>query len=104
MPQPLDSIAAQLRAAVLRSDHEKAKRLTADYATAVREHWGSLSSAQQAKSALPEQSLELLTWAREMTLMQQAITTQHLSLLETASRYQRARAQYVGSAALERQS
>lgn len=103
MPQPLDSLATQLRAAVLANDHEKVKRLTAEYSNAVRQCWELLSPAERAASPLPKLSLELLGWAREMTLMQQAITAQHLSMLETASRYQKARASYVGSAALENQ-
>ena len=100
MPQPPDNLARSLRAAVLASDHEKATRLTLDYAQALREHWGTLSIQERAASPLPKQSLELLTWVREMTLMQRAMSGQHLKLVANARRYQTARELYLQSAAL----
>jgi hypothetical protein len=103
MPEPLDNIARQLRAAVLANDHEKATRLTLEYTAALREHWMPLSAQERAVSPLPKQSLELLAWAREMTIMQQALTAQHLAAVERASRYQTARALYLRSAALDAQ-
>ncbi len=101
MPQPQDNLARDLRAAVLANDHEKATRLTVEYTAAVREHWTTLSSQERDASPLPKQSLELLAWVREMTIMQQALAAQHLAVVEKASRYQTARALYLRSAALE---
>lgn len=101
MPQPPDNLARQLRAAVLASDHEKATRLTVEYSTALREQWGTLSPEERAASPLPKQSLELLTWVRDMTIVQQALATQHLALVAKARRYQTARALYLRSAALD---
>jgi hypothetical protein len=101
MPQTPDDLARELRAAVLASDHEKAMRVTAEYAAALREHWMPLSAQERAASPLPKQSLELLAWAREMTIMQQALAAQHLAAVENASRYQTARARYLRSAALD---
>jgi hypothetical protein len=101
MPQPSDDIARTLRAAVLANDHEKASRLTVEYTAALREYWMPLSARERAASPLPKQSLELLAWAREMTIMQQALAAQHLAAVEKASRYQAARALYLRSAALD---
>lgn len=101
MPQPLDKLAHRLRAAVLASDHEKATRLTEEYITALREHWMSLPPAERAASPLRKQSLELLAWAREMTIMQRALAAEHLRALDKKIRYRTARALYSQSAALD---
>jgi hypothetical protein len=98
-PAP-DNLARELRAAVLAGDHAKATRLTVEYTAALREHWMTLSAEQRAASGLPKQSLELLGWVRDMTIMQQAMAAQHLAMVEKASRYQTARASYLRSAAL----
>jgi len=103
MPQAPDNLARGLRAAVLANDHEKATRLTVEYAAALREHWSALSLAERAASPLPKQSLELLTWVREMTILQEALAARHLAVVEKASRYQTARALYLRSAALDAQ-
>jgi hypothetical protein len=96
----LDDLARDLRAAVLGSDHEKASRLTEEYSEALRRHWTTLSPAECAASSLPKQSLVLLTWVRQMTLMQQAMTAAHLGLVEKASRHLMARNLYLQTAAL----
>jgi hypothetical protein len=101
MPTPQDNLAHDLRAAVLANDHEKAARLTVAYTAALREHWTLLSTQERARSPLPKQSLELLQWAREMTIMQQALAARHLALVEEAGRYQTARFFYLRSASLE---
>jgi hypothetical protein len=97
----LDHLARELRAAALASDHDKAARLSVEYTEAVREYWVGLPAGQRAGSALPSQSLELLRWVREMTIMQRGMTAEHLRLAAKASRYQTARALYLQSAALE---
>ena len=97
MPQAPDSLERELRAAVLANDHEKATRLTVEYTAALREHWEALTARERAASPLPKQSLELLAWAREMTIMQQALAAQHLAAVERASRYQTARVLYLRS-------
>ncbi len=108
MPQPLDKtapddLARELRAAVLGSDHTKAARLSVEYTAAVQRHWTALSNGERAASSLPKLSIELLTWAREITLMQQAMAARHLSDVETACRQLTARALYLQTAALDSQ-
>ncbi len=103
MPQPPDNLARRLRGAVLANDHRKAERLTVEYTATLAEFWKTLSTAERAASSLPQQSLELLTWVREMTLMQQAMTAVHLSALERNSRQLTARALYLRLAAFEAQ-
>ncbi len=101
MPQAPDNLARELRAAVLANDHEKATRLTVEYAAALREHWTLLSQQERAASPLPKQSLELLTWVREMTIVQQALAAEHLSMVDKASRSLTARALYLQLATLD---
>ncbi len=96
-----DKLACELRAAVLAENHEKAERLAAQYTDAVHQQWMLLPPGERAVSPLPKQSLELLTWVREMTIMQQALAAQHLAVVEKASRYQTARALYLRSAAFD---
>jgi histidinol dehydrogenase len=103
MLQQSDNLACKLRAAVLVNDHEKATLLTVEYTEALRQHWTLLSAPERAASSIPKQSLALLNWVREMTLMQQAMAAEHLSIVEKASRYQTARALYLQSAALDLQ-
>lgn len=100
MPLAPDNLARNLRAAVLAADHEKATRLAVEYTEALAAYWMTLDAQARSVSSLPRQSLELLTWVREMTLMQRAMNSQHLKLLAKASRYQTARALYLQSAAL----
>lgn len=102
MPQPLDNIAYDLRAAVLASDHDNAQRFVVAYTTALHQYWNSLTPKERSTSELPKQAVQLLNWAREMTLMQKGITGQHLAIVGKASRYQTARAMYLGSASLDR--
>ncbi len=88
MPQPPDNLARQLRAAVLAGDHARAECLVRDYSQALRAFWESLTAEERAASNVPGQVHELLGWAREMTLVQRALTAQHLEIVETASRYE----------------
>ena len=90
MPHPLDNIAQQFRSAVLASDHTLADRLASEYAQAASELWQSLSDSERESSALPEQTRELLTWARGMTIVQRAMLAEQLAILEKASRYRQA--------------
>ncbi len=100
MPTPQDSLGSELRSAVLANDHQKAMRLSAEYTEALRLHWISLSPGQRAASPLPKQSIELLNWAREMTIMQQALAASHLAVVEKARRYHTARSTYLQSSTL----
>jgi hypothetical protein len=100
MPHPPDDLALKLRAAVLANQHERAARLTVEYTEALRQYWMTLSAPERAASPLPKQSLELLTWVREMTVMQRALAAEHLGMINKASRYQTARKQYLQSAVL----
>jgi hypothetical protein len=101
MPQTLDSLARELRAGVLGSDHEKAMRLTVEYAEALRRHWMPLSAEERVRSPIPKQSRELLAWVRDMTLMQQAMAAEQLALVEGAKRRLTARAVYLQAAGLD---
>jgi hypothetical protein len=100
MPQPLDKIARDLRAAVLGSDHQQASSLANRYAQAVAQQWTLMPPAERAASGLPKQATELLTWAREMAIMQRAMAEQQAAAIEMATRYLTARSNYVQSAAL----
>jgi hypothetical protein len=100
MPQPLDNIARDLRAAVLGGDHELAARLTEEYTGAVRIQWESMTADEREGSRLPRQSNELLTWARDVAIMQHGMAGQHLAALEMAHRYLSARANYLKAASL----
>jgi len=97
----LDHLAHHLRAATLGSDHEAATRLTVEYSAALREHWTRLSPEERAASPLPKQSIELLNWVRDMTLMQHAIAAEHLALAQKAGRALAARALYLQTSALD---
>ena len=97
----LDQLARELRSAVLGSDHAKATLLTVQFGEAMREHWTSLTSEERAASQLPKWSFELLSWVREMTLMQHEMAAQHLAMVQQAGRAVSARATYLETAALD---
>ncbi len=97
MPQTADHLAYQLRSAVLVGDHGEVSRLSAAYTEALSEHWSQLSAEERTQSPIPKQSLELLAWVRQMTLVQQALTAEQLSILDRASRYQTASARYLSA-------
>lgn len=96
-----ETLAHQLRAAVLGNDHPAALRLVVEYTEALRQYWTALPPAERALTTVPQQSLELMKWVRDMTLMQRAMTGEHLRIVAKAMRYQTARAQYLQSAALD---
>jgi hypothetical protein len=102
-PADLDPnhLARELRAAVLGSDHTQAAGLAEQYTAAVSRQWALMSPAERASSGLPQQSRELLTWARDVAIMQHAMAAMHLSAIEKAHRYLAARAHYLRSAALD---
>jgi len=87
MPEQPDKLAHELRSAVLAGDHACASRLVPEYALALKTFWESLPESQRADSSVPSQACELLAWAREMTLVQRALTAEHLAVVEKASRY-----------------
>lgn len=87
MPERLDNIALEFRSAVLGGDHATAAQRLAEYARAAAEHWKTLTNEERAKSELPVQARELLSWARGMTIVQRVITAEQLAILEKASRY-----------------
>jgi hypothetical protein len=106
MPQPLDNpaqseLASQFRAAVLGGEHNQAAHLAEQYTQEISRQWALMSPAERASSGLPKQSSELLTWARDVTVMQHAIAATHLSAIDKANRYLAARANYLRSAALD---
>lgn len=50
--------------------------------------WESLPEPERAASPVPKQARELLSWARDVTIVQRALTIEQLSILEKACRYQ----------------
>jgi hypothetical protein len=100
MLETADRLAHELRAAVLASDHARAADLAVKYTEALHQYWLQLPAQARASSGVPKQSLELLNWVREMTIMQRAMAAEHLRMIVKASRYQAARALYLQSAAL----
>ena len=100
MPPSPDSLASELRSAVIANDLEAATRVSAEYTEALRDRWMRLTAEERTVSPLPKQSLELLHWVREMAIMQQALAARHLAMVEKARRYQAARSLYLRSAAL----
>jgi len=87
MPEPLDKIARDLRAAVLAADHPMAERFATEYREALAEAWHTLPDSARAGSSLPRQATELLTWARGMTIVQRAMLAEQLAVLDKAIRY-----------------
>jgi hypothetical protein len=100
MPPPQDKLAHELRAAVLAGDHAKATRVSAEYVEALRRYWMTLAPVERAASELPKLSLELLAWAREVTIVQRAMAGEELRIAAQSRRYQTARVRYLQSAAL----
>jgi hypothetical protein len=96
-----DDLAHQLRAAVLGSDHPAAQRLVVEYVEALREYWAALGPVERAASTIPQQSLELLNWVHDITLMQRGLLGQQRRIVEKSKRYQTARTQYLQTARLE---
>jgi len=80
-----------LRSALLGGDHVLANRLVSEYTDALREFWESLPESERAGSSIPQQARELLTWARDMTLVRRAIDAAQLAVVQKASRYNAAR-------------
>ena len=91
MSQALDSISRDLRSALLGGDHVLANRLVPEYTDALRELWESMPESERAASSIPEQARELLTWARDMTVVRRAIDAAQLAVVQKASRYSAAR-------------
>jgi len=86
--QPLlDNLARDFRSAVLAGDHPAAERSVVRYAEALQEIWVSMSESERAASSIAKQAEELLVWARNVTIMQRALTSEQLTVLEKASRY-----------------
>jgi hypothetical protein len=101
MQPTLDKLAHELRSAVLAGKHVEAERFTEAYVDALRAHWSGLDREDRAASPLPKLALELLEWAREMTILQRALAGEHVRALDKILRYRTARAMYHESAALE---
>jgi hypothetical protein len=91
MSQALDRLSRDLRSALLGGDHVLANRLVAEYTAALRELWESMPESERAASSIPEQARELLTWARDMTVVRRAIDAAQLAVVNKASRYSAAR-------------
>jgi hypothetical protein len=91
-------LARELRAAVLGNDHQQAVRLAEQYTAALDQQWARMSPAERASSGIPKQARELITWARNVTIMQYAMAASHLSAIEKANRYLTARANYLRTA------
>jgi hypothetical protein len=87
MPPALHKISRDLRSALLGGDQLRANQLVSEYAGALREFWNSLPQSDRAASSIPRQAAELLTWARDMTVVRRAMTAEQLAVVQKASRY-----------------
>jgi hypothetical protein len=87
MPPALHKISRDLRSALLGGDQLRANQLVSEYAGELREFWNSLPESDRAASAIPQQAAELLTWARDMTVVRRAMAAEQLAVIEKASRY-----------------
>ena len=91
MSQALDSISRDLRSALLGADHVLANRLVAEYTAALRELWESMPESERTASSIAREARDLLTWARDMTVVRRAIDAAQLAVVNKASRYSAAR-------------
>jgi len=91
MPLALHRISRELRSALLGADQARAELLVSEYAAAVREFLETLPESDRATSPVPRQAAELLTWARDMTLVRRAMAAEQLAVVQKASRYNVAR-------------
>jgi hypothetical protein len=85
MQPAIDTLAQRLRSAVLAADSSSAARLVDEYVQAIRE-------MLPASSADLQTARELLTWVREMTIVQRTLTADQLAILDTAGRYTKTQA------------
>ena len=83
----LDNLSYQFRSAILAGDHAAAGNFAAKYVEAIRQNWEALTDAERRASLLPQQSRELLEWARASIIAQRALTSEQLAVLLKASRY-----------------
>lgn len=90
MPPPLDKITYELRLAILAGDHSGAGRLVLEYVEALRQVWEFLPAHERATSEIPKQALELLTWARTVTITQRVLAGEQLGIVEKVIRYRAA--------------
>ena len=95
----LESLAANSAPRCWEATTTKAGHLAEQYTAALSQQWASMSQPERASSGIPKQAVELLTWAREMTIMQHAMAAEHLAAIEKANRYLTARANYLRTAA-----
>ena len=84
----LTELARQFRAAILAGDHISAMTLAEAYGNALEPYWTNLNDADRANSQVPSTARELLTWAREATLIQRSMVGNQLTVLDKAIRYQ----------------
>ena len=91
MSQALHKLSVELRSALLGGDDVLAARLACDYTNAVRDLWESLSEGDRAVSTIPQQATELMTWARDMTVVRRAMAAAQLGVVQKASHYSAAR-------------
>lgn len=92
----VDQASRDLREAVIAADHSRAERASSRYVGALQKLWEALPDQERAASVIPARASELLAWAREMAIIQRALTADQLSVLQKASRYQNATGSYIG--------
>ena len=77
-----------MREAVVAGDYAAAQAAADGYFKALEMLWQSLTEAERAVSPSPVKALELLNWAREMTIIQRSFAANQLSAIQKASRYE----------------
>lgn len=101
MPQQLDKIANELRSAILAADPANAARLVTEYVEALCQEWEHMPPQDRACSQLPQVAKELLKWARDMTMVQRALTSKQLDILDKVIEYRRSASLQEGGRAIE---
>jgi len=86
----LGKIAHDLRAAILAGEHSGAARLVTEYVEALCGIWDSLPVQERVVSEIPRQALELLAWARAVTITQHVLAAEQLAIVEKVIRYRQA--------------
>lgn len=92
MQAPLDKAAHHFRSAILAGDHAEATRLLAEYVKALCLTWDLLPQHERTTSGVPRQALELLAWARAVTITQRVLASEQLAIVDKVIRYRPAAA------------
>jgi len=91
MSPALDKLSRDLRSAILDGELVRAGSLASEYSAALRAHWEALQENERVASPIPRQARELITWAKEMAVIQRTMAAAQLNIVLKARRYNAAR-------------